>query len=298
MRAGHILAIVASIAAAWSSIAKSDDSSVALRVMSFNIRYGTADDGDNHWDKRREFLAETIQKFDPDLLGTQETLGFQKEFLARKLDGYTVVGVGRDDGREQGEMAALFFRTSRFVQLESGHFWLSETPDVPGSKNWDASITRMATWVKLRDESSPDASPLYFFNTHFDHIGRESRYQSARLLRKKIGELPGSPRVVVTGDFNEGESSRAYQALFDVDSSVGPPLLRDTYRLVHPTRRVDEATFNGFNATRIEGERIDWIGCTRHFRVTEAVIDRTVRNGRVPSDHYSVTAILEPDADQ
>lgn len=267
-----------------------------LRVMSFNIRYGTAGDGENHWDRRREFLVETIQKFGPDLLGTQETLEFQKDYLVERLEGYSAVGVGRDDGRGAGEMTALFYRTSRFVQLESGHFWLSETPDVPGSKNWDAAITRMATWVKLRDEQNPDAPTLYFFNTHFDHIGRESRYQSARLIRRRIESLPDSPPVIITGDFNEGESSRTWQALFDVDSSAGPPLLRDSYRLAHPQRRVDEATFNGFNVTRVEGDRIDWIGCTRDFRVTSAEIDRSVRDGRAPSDHYPVTAVLEPSA--
>ena len=105
-----------------------------LKVVSFNIRYGTAADGENHWDKRREFLVETIRILSPDLLGTQETLGFQRDYLAKGLSHYDHLGVGRDDGKEAGEMMALYFRRDRFEKLESGHFWLSEMPDVVG--NW------------------------------------------------------------------------------------------------------------------------------------------------------------------
>src|SRR3954453_19665447 len=126
-----------------------------VRVMSFNIRYGTAKDGENAWEKRKEFLAETVAAFDPDLLGTQETLAFQRDFLAAKLAGYGVFAAGRDDGKEAGEMAALFYREARFEKLAGGHFWLSETPDVPGSKGWDAALPRVATWVKLRDRVAP-----------------------------------------------------------------------------------------------------------------------------------------------
>ncbi|MBL8189887.1 MAG: endonuclease/exonuclease/phosphatase family protein, partial [Acidobacteria bacterium] len=138
-----------------------------VRVMSYNIRYGTANDGENHWEKRKDFLIETIKAFNPDLLGTQETLGFQRDFLAEKLSGYEALGVGRDDGKEKGEMTALYFKRSRFEKLDGGHFWLSETPDVPGSKSWDTSLTRMVSWVKLRDKLQPKAKPIMFFNTHF-----------------------------------------------------------------------------------------------------------------------------------
>src|SRR5262245_22981941 len=113
-----------------------------LRVMSFNIRYGAAKDGENHWDKRKEFLIVTIKAFNPDLLGTQETLGFQRNYIAEKFPDFEVLGVGRDDGREEGEMTAVYFKRSRFEKLDGGHFWLSETPDQPGSKSWDTSLTR------------------------------------------------------------------------------------------------------------------------------------------------------------
>src|SRR5262249_3779128 len=148
----------------------------------------TAKDAENHWDKRKEFMVEVINKFGPDLLGTQETLSFQRNFLAERLPGYGCVGVGRDDGREKGEMMALYFKLDRFRKLDEGHFWLSETPETVGSKSWDSSLPRMVTWVKLEDKQIGD-SPLYFFNTHFDHMGPKARLSSARLLRQKIIEL-------------------------------------------------------------------------------------------------------------
>src|SRR5690348_4536765 len=117
------------ILALSGGLVQAADSTAELRVMSFNIRYGTAKDGENHWDKRHQFLLETIQAFDPDLLGTQETLAFQREYLAEKLKVYDIFGVGRDDGREAGEMAALFYKRDRFEKLDGGNFWLSETPD-------------------------------------------------------------------------------------------------------------------------------------------------------------------------
>jgi endonuclease/exonuclease/phosphatase family metal-dependent hydrolase len=263
----------------------------AVRVMSYNIRYGTANDGENHWDKRKEFLVATVKAFNPDLLGTQETLGFQRDYLAEQLTGYEVLGVGRDDGQEKGEMTALYFKRDRFEKLDGGHFWLSETPDVPGSKNWDAALTRMVTWVKLRDRRQPKAKPLLFFNTHFDHRGEQARLESARLLRRRVEEARQTCRVIVTGDFNAGEASAPYQAFFAAEKDQRAPLA-DTYRVLHPKREANEGTFSGFKVTATTGPRIDWIGVSSEWKVVSAAIDRTEREGRTPSDHFAVTAIL------
>ncbi|HEX4945621.1 MAG TPA: endonuclease/exonuclease/phosphatase family protein [Blastocatellia bacterium] len=258
-----------------------------VRVMSFNIRYGTANDGENHWDKRKEFLLATIKAFNPDLLGTQETLGFQRDYLAANLSGYEVLGVGRDDGKEKGEMTALYFRRSRFEKLDGGHFWLSETPDVPGSKNWDAALTRMVTWVKLRDKQNPKAKPLMFFNTHFDHRGVQARHEAAKLIRRRVAEAAKTCSVIVTGDFNAGDDSDPYRALFGDDSPVV-----DAYRAVNPTRTPNEGTFSGFKVEATTGPRIDWIGASREWQVVKAMIDRTARDGRTPSDHFPVAAVF------
>ena len=265
---------------------------IEVRVMTFNIRYGTANDGENHWDKRKEFLVETIKAFNPDLLGTQETLGFQRDYLAAQLAGYDVLGVGRDDGKEQGEMTALYFKRDRFEKLDGGHFWLSETPDIAGSKSWDAALTRMVSWVKLRDKRNPKAKPLMFFNTHFDHRGQQARVESAKLIRRRIAEAAKTCRVIVTGDFNAGEENDAYRAFFgEPDAPVF-----DAYRAIHSTRTNDEGTFSSFKVTETKGPRIDWIGASREWQVRQAEIDRTARNEHTPSDHFPVTAVLRPKA--
>lgn len=272
---------------------RADEEGLEVRVMSFNVRYGTARDGENHWDRRKEFLLETIQNFDPDLLGTQETLGFQRDYLAEAMPGYGWLGVGRDDGQERGEMMALYFREERFEKLDGGHFWLSETPDVVGSKSWDSSLPRMVTWVKLRDKRAEDAPPILFLNTHFDHRGREARLESSRLIRRKVESMGEGCRVIVAGDFNAGEGSPPYQALFDESEGMESPLV-DTYRVIHPERGDHEGTFSGFVATATRGPRIDWIGVSRDWQILSAEIDRTEREGRTPSDHFPITAVVLP----
>jgi endonuclease/exonuclease/phosphatase family metal-dependent hydrolase len=262
-----------------------------VRVMSFNIRYGTAPDGENHWDKRKQFLVETIRAFNPDLLGTQETLGFQRDYLAKHLPDHDVFGAGRDDGKDKGEMMAVYWRKDRFTKQDGGHFWLSETPDDAGSKSWDAMFPRLVTWVKLQERGRSDARPILFLNTHFDHVGRKARLESARLLRKQLDALGKGSSIIVTGDFNSGEATEPYQALFGPLEDKPSPVI-DTYRKVHPTREPNEGTGNGFLAKRTGGPRIDWIACSRDWQVGAAAIDRTSRAGRTPSDHFPVTAIL------
>lgn len=263
-----------------------------VRVMSFNIRYGTANDGVNHWSLRREFLVETVRAFSPDLLGTQETLGFQRDYLAEKLAEYDHLGVGRDDGRERGEMMALYYRKDRFEKLDCGHFWLSETPDVVGSKNWDSSLPRMVTWVKLRDRRQESLPPIVFFNTHFDHMGTTARLESAKLLRRKIASFADTCSVIVTGDFNTDEASPPYRALFDTVDSAPSPVI-DSYRANRPDRLAEkEGTFSSFKADAIGGARIDWIGVSRDWQIRSTKIDHTAREGRTPSDHFPVTAIV------
>ncbi|MDX2035387.1 MAG: endonuclease/exonuclease/phosphatase family protein [Isosphaeraceae bacterium] len=269
------------------------DEAPSVRVMSFNMRYGTAQDGEDSWPKRRDFLVDTIRYVDPDLLGTQETLADQRDFLAAKLTDHEAWGVGRDDGAREGEMAALFYRKSRFEMVEGGNFWLSPTPETVGSKGWDAALPRIASWVVLKDRRSPDSGEILFLNTHFDHRGRTARREAASLIRSKLGELGRGRRLVVTGDFNAGESDPPHAALFsDLDGRRSPVV--DVYRVAHPDRSPDEGTFNGFKPNSVRGARIDWIGASRDWEVVDAAIDRTVREGRTPSDHFAVTATLRP----
>jgi endonuclease/exonuclease/phosphatase family metal-dependent hydrolase len=233
-------------------------------------------------------LIETIVRFNPDLLGTQETLKFQRDYLAEQLKDYEVLGVGRDDGKDNGEMMALYYKRSRFEAIESGHFWLSESPDEVGSKSWDSSLPRMVTWVKLRDRNNASAMPIAFFNTHFDHRGPEARLESARLLREKAADIGRDCSIVITGDFNCGEGSAPYQALLGGDAPVV-----DAYRSAHPERDPSEGTFSGFDASATSGERIDWICVSKDWEVASAAIDHSARDERSPSDHFPVTAVLQ-----
>ena len=258
-----------------------------VRVMSFNIRFGKANDGENHWKKRNWLVAETIRNFNPDLLGVQECLKFQGEYLERELDGYTYFG--RSRMKTPNEHCGILYRSSRYTQLAGGHFWLSEQPDVPESKSWDSSLPRMATWVLLRDRKNESAPTVLFVNTHFDHRGRVARLESAKLIRQKIDALrtiADKPLVVVTGDFNTPEASAPYQAFLDRNEG-----LRDVYRRHHPERTDNEGTFCSFSGSS-GGGRIDWILASPDFDLLDAQIDRSNENGRYPSDHFPVTAVL------
>jgi endonuclease/exonuclease/phosphatase family metal-dependent hydrolase len=261
----------------------------AIRVMSFNVRLGVADDGENSWEHRRALLARTIQDFDPDLLGTQETWPFQAEYLLEQLPGREYVGWPRQPGNERdGEECGILFRTDRFEKQDAGQFWLSETPEVPASRSWDSSLPRVATWVKLRDRRG--GGDLVFVNTHFDHRGARARLESARLLRERLGELAPSGAWILTGDFNAGDDSPPYAAL--VGGGEGTFSVVDSYRAVHPERRDDEGTFSAFRGRR-SGPRIDWVLHGGAFETLSAAIDRTEEQGRNPSDHYPVTAVVK-----
>ena len=259
----------------------------ALRVMSFNLRYGAAKDGDNHWDKRKALVADTIAGFQPDLLGVQETLDFQAEYLREQFPDFTYVGRSRDSNPVGGEQCGILFRSDRFYKLIEGHFWLSPTPDQPGSKGWDSAYPRMATWVKLLDRKNRRS--IYVLNTHFDHVGETARAESAKLIHHFLHQLPDDSPVIVTGDFNTGEGSAPYQTLF---SKTDPKSsLVDTFRFHFPTRGQHEGTFNGFTGADT-GDRIDWIGATKNFKTQAATIDKTSRDEHYPSDHFPVTAVL------
>lgn len=253
-----------------------------LKVMSFNIRYGLAKDGDNEWSKRTDLVINTIKAFGPDLLGTQEALKFQAEFLKKNLPGYGYVGQTRDNN-PNGEQCAVFYRMDRFEKIADEQFWLSESPAKPVSKSWDSSLPRIVTLVVLKDKHSN--RELTFYNTHFDHRGKTARLESARLLRAKIEARQPATAMIITGDFNCDEDSEPYKQL------LGSARLQDSYRLVHPKAGPNEGTFNGFKGTKT-GARIDWIVHSAAFKPSTATIDDSNRNGQYPSDHFPVTATL------
>jgi len=251
-------------------------------VMSFNIRYGTANDGENAWPLRRDLVFEVIRHHDPDLLGLQEALGFQLDELAEAFGEYDRIGVGRVDGVSAGEHAAILFRRERFLLIDEGTFWFSDTPEDPGSMSWGNTITRIATWARLMDRRTETTFLLY--NVHLDHRSQPSRERSTQLLMQRMTAMarPGEP-VILTGDFNAGEDTQAIATIREE-----PPRLLDTFRVVHPDAdRV--GTFNGFEG-RTEGAKIDYVFVTRDVIVVEAAVVRDEDGGRYPSDHFPVSA--------
>ena len=166
-----------------------------MTVMTFNIRYGTAKDGENEWSARREMLLDVIRNTNPDLLGLQEALDFQIDEITAAVPGYAVVGVGRDDGAEKGEYSAILFRRDRFHVAEAGTFWFSDTPQAVASKSWGNQITRICTWARFIDR---DGRGLYHFNLHLDHQSQPSRERSTVLLRARIDTRTVPDPVIVT----------------------------------------------------------------------------------------------------
>ncbi len=261
----------------------------AIKVMSFNIRYGAANDGENSWPKRNHLVVETIEMFSPDLLGAQEVLDFQADYLKENLEGYGFHGVGRDNGGTKGEFVPVMYRLDRFELLDSGHFWLSENPDEPGSMSWDTSLTRMCSWVILRDKQG-DGRPFAFANTHFDHRGKQARLESAKLIRERALEIEDEIPVIIVGDFNNGEDDAPYAALVKGEGVGGEPFI-DSFRAINPTRTELEGTMTRWTGNRA-GRRIDWIIHSPKFATLFGVINHTNEDGRFPSDHYPVQAIL------
>jgi len=268
------------------------DSLAPLRVMSFNLRYGTANDGENAWSLRRDLVMRTIRDFDPTVLDVQEALRFQLDEIRETFPRLGEIGVGREDGVQAGEYSAILYDRRRLERLDSGTFWLSDTPDVVASTSWGNRITRIVTWARFRNrmvgQTEGAGTTFYVFNTHWDHESQPSRERSAELILERIGSRDGDDPVVVTGDFNAGEHNPAFERLVAAEGAAAD--LRDTFRLLHSDAE-DIGTFNGFTGDRT-GEKIDAILVSPEWRVLEAAIDRTHDGDRYPSDHFPVTAVV------
>lgn len=258
-----------------------------LRVMSFNIRYGTADDGANAWPKRRELVFELLRDEAPQIVGLQEAERFQLDELAKALPDYGEVGVGRDDGREAGEYSPILYDRRRVEVLDQGTYWFAEEPQTPGAIAWGANLPRICSWILARDKST--GREFYVYNMHWDHESQDSRQRSADLVLRRIAErAKADAPVVVTGDFNADEANPAFVRLVSSKQHG----LTDTFRRIHP----DEAavqTFHGFRGGRDQGGKIDAILVSPEWQVQDAKIIHSHHGDVYPSDHYPVTATLE-----
>lgn len=259
-----------------------------VKVMSFNIRYDNPQDSANSWSHRKDMAADAIRFYDPDIVGTQEVLAHQLSDLKERLTDYEVVGVGRDDGKQAGEYAALWFKRDRWELLDSGNFWLSATPDVAGSLGWDAACVRIATWAKLRDRSCN--REILALNTHLDHVGTVARSESVKLLLHRIDSLANGIPAIVTGDFNSTPQSSVIRELTDstltfhlTDTRNASPLVYGPAWTYHDFGRLPYA----------DRELIDYVFVTNGLTpIRYGVMSETIDEAFL-SDHSPVLVTLQ-----
>ncbi|MBI3125322.1 MAG: endonuclease/exonuclease/phosphatase family protein [Ignavibacteriales bacterium] len=258
------------------------NSSHDIKVMTFNIRLGIVDDGENSWKHRSENLFQTIEKFNPELLGLQEAFLFQIDEILKHFPDLALVGVGRDDGKQGGEYSCILYNKTRFKVDTTETFWFSDTPNIPGSKHWGNNITRICTWAKFTD--SKTKNKFYYYNVHLDHESQPSREKSTELLLAKMNKQKEKLPIILTGDFNCGDDNPAILTILKGG-------LVDSYRALHK-KTANEGTFHAFKGGT-DGEKIDFIFTSNHLKTKKAEIIRDSHNGKFPSDHFPVIAVLE-----
>ncbi|MDR8394021.1 endonuclease/exonuclease/phosphatase family protein [Aliifodinibius sp. S!AR15-10] len=268
-----------------SSVQAQSNAETEIRVMSYNIRYDNPDDGVNRWTNRRDRVASLIQFNKGEIIGLQEALHRQITWLDDRLEAYDWVGVGRTDGKLEGEFSPILYNAQRFEMLQNGTFWLSPTTEKP-SKGWDAALPRICTWVRLKERTS--GKEFLFFNTHFDHRGEQAREESAKVIMQKINEISDEATpVILTGDFNTQPNSAPYNVITKT--------LADAFEHTSVPHSGPTATYldegGGFSVSRGEGgRRIDYIFTNENVAVLRHGILSTFRDGRFPSDHLPVVA--------
>ncbi len=275
-------ALMMTILCTTASVEKEEK--IPLKVMTFNLRFGSADDGPDSWEYRKDILVSVIREQAPDVVGMQECLDFQADYITQALPQYRWLGIDRD-GNGKGERSAVLYHKNRFSPVVVRNRWLSETPDCPSGPAWDAGCTRMVTMVQFLDFST--GRYFFFCNTHFDHRGEMAREKSARLLAGWATQMGKGMPVLITGDFNAaGESSIPWK----IFSSQG---YRDAWKIAE-IREGPAGTFHAFKGgIRDNNYRIDWILVNNRVKVLRCATITASSNGHYPSDHYPVVAEVE-----
>jgi endonuclease/exonuclease/phosphatase family metal-dependent hydrolase len=248
----------------------------------FNLRYDNPRDSGNLWKDRAPIVASLIRFHEFDIFGTQEGLKHQLDDIRSALPEYSYYGKGRDDGQSKGEHSAIFYRKDKYLVIDSGDFWLSQTPEKPGP-GWDANLNRICSWVKLRTKR--EGKIFYVFNVHYDHQGVKARIESSKLMIEKIRQIAGKQPVIFTGDFNGNHQSEWYLYL------KNSQLLKDALDL-STFPYVNNGSFNGFGSNNASKDIIDHIFLSLHFEVKKYGILTDTYHGKYPSDHFPVMAIV------
>ncbi|WHZ58212.1 endonuclease/exonuclease/phosphatase family protein [Metabacillus hrfriensis] len=288
--AAMVLAMVSSLFSGMQNVSATEKSKQAsevdLRVMTYNLRYLNSTDPSPHtWAERIPTIKKLIQREQPDIIGTQEAVYQQIQDLKDTLPEYNWIGLGREGG-SKGEYSAIFYNENKYTPIEYDHYWLSDTPNVIGSKSWGNKIPRMVTWAKFLDKKSNQQ--FYVVNTHFDHQSPEAREKSAALILEKTKSFNPDLPVILTGDFNAGPASLPHQTLTK-DGEFS-----DLWDTAQTRVNEDLGTFNGFNDPTGKGpeSRIDWILAKGNILAKTIEIINYQKNGQFPSDHYPVMTDL------
>lgn len=255
-----------------------------MNVASYNIRLKTTADVGNLWDDRKDALTNLIKYHEFEIFGVQEAFIEQLQDMETRLPNFSYIGVGRDDGAQKGEHSAIFYNNKRFTAIKSGTFWLSATDTEKPNKGWDAALPRVCTWGVFKDKKS--GKQFIFMNTHFDHIGKEARRESAKLIMAKARELAKGLPLILTGDFNVDENDEAYFTL------AKSGFVQDVYTL-SPIVYAPNSSFNGWGKSLKTAERIDHIFITKPFKVLKYGILTDTYMSKFPSDHFPVATTLK-----
>lgn len=253
-----------------------------IKAISFNIRLETTSDGNNQWDFRKESVFDFLQYENPDFVGMQEVLWSQLEDIENTLAEYKWIGVGRDDGKNSGEFSPIFYHAGKWELLESNTFWLSEDPEKP-SKSWDAALPRICTWGRFKHKVS--GKVVWVFNTHFDHVGKQARINSAKLIADRIGSIAAGKSSILLGDFNVQPDEPPIKTITDMD-------LIDSYTTAK-VKFGSIGTFNGFNYADIPTRRIDYVFTTADLNIKSYSVASDIIDGRYLSDHFPVIVQME-----
>ena len=247
-------------------------------AATYNMRLNVESDSVNRWDNRKAWFTDQVKSFSPDVMGTQEGLPGQISYLDSVFNQYEYAGVGREDGAQKGEYSAVFYNAEKFNLINQNTFWLSETPDKV-STGWDAALPRICTFVLLEDIQNKQR--FWVFNTHFDHIGKQARLESAKLILEKINELNRQDYpVLMMGDLNSMPDS--------------PPItfisehMNDAKEASKSEPKGPVGTFNSFDTSHPLDTRIDYIFTNDDITIHSYEVINEIKNNRTPSDHLPV----------
>jgi endonuclease/exonuclease/phosphatase family metal-dependent hydrolase len=259
---------------------------VPLRLLTFNLRYiNSGDTGNRTWTARRDHVGMMVVKDQPDIIGIQEGLRPMLDDLEARATGYVEIGGGRDDGLAKGEYSALLVKADRFTIQESGTFWLSDTPEIAGSKTWGNQVVRVCTWAKLYDRRN--GRSIHAFNTHLDHQTPLARQKGMELILSRMAATGSQDSFILMGDLNAKPDESIHEAI-----KSEPHHLADVWATLHPDAPPEESgTCHSFSG-RCDGTRIDYIYASKSFGFTDSEVLRGHLDGVYPSDHFPVRATL------